>query len=361
MRHAGANPGRGGHRMALDAGRILYDCRDVLAQLFNIDDPNRIAYMLNATDAINTALLGYLHPGDHVVTTAMEHNALARPLRYLEQSGVELTIVPADTTGQVNIKAIEAACRKQTTLIAVGHASNVTGTIIALEEVGAIAGGRGIRLLVDAAQTAGVEAINVEAMGIDLLAFTGHKGLLGPQGTGGLWVREGIELKPTRWGGTGSNSESDLMPELMPDKLESGTPNTVGIAGLAAGVRFVLETGVEAIGQHEHQLRKQLWDGLENVERVILYGPDSGQRATGVISFNVEGLDSGQVSYILDRQYNIATRAGLHCAPWAHRSIGSFKTGTVRISLGYFNTTDDAEQVLVAIKSIASNSARLAK
>lgn len=355
MRHAGANPGRGGHRMALDAGRILYDCRDVLAELFHVDDPNRIAFMQNATDAINTALFGYVNTGDHVVTTAMEHNALARPLRYLERSGVKLTVVPADRYGQVNVKDIETACNAQTKLIAIGHASNVTGTIIPLEEIGAIAGKMEVRLLVDAAQTAGVEAIDVDAMGIDLLAFTGHKGLMGPQGTGGLWVREGLELKPIRWGGTGSNSESDLMPDLMPDKLESGTPNTVGIAGLAAGVRFVLDTGVDVIGQHERNLRQQLWDGLQQIPRVIAYGPDKGDRTTSVVSFNIEGLDSGQVSYILDRQFEIATRAGLHCAPWAHRSIGTFKTGTVRIGIGYFNTIEDTEKVLSAIRNIASN------
>jgi len=355
MRHAGANPGRGGHRMALDAGRILYDCRDVLAELFHVDDPNRIAFMQNATDAINTALFGYVNTGDHVVTTAMEHNALARPLRYLERSGVKLTVVPADRYGQVNVKDIETACNAQTKLIAIGHASNVTGTMSPLEEIGAIAGKMEVRLLVDAAQTAGVEAIDVDAMGIDLLAFTGHKGLMGPQGTGGLWVREGLELKPIRWGGTGSNSESDLMPDLMPDKLESGTPNTVGIAGLAAGVRFVLDTGVDVIGQHERNLRQQLWDGLQQIPRVIAYGPDKGDRTTSVVSFNIEGLDSGQVSYILDRQFEIATRAGLHCAPWAHRSIGTFKTGTVRIGIGYFNTIEDTEKVLSAIRNIASN------
>lgn len=353
MQHAGANPGRGGHRMALDAGRILFECRDILAALFHIEDPNQIAFMLNATDAINTALYGFLNPGDHVVTTSMEHNALARPLRNLERLGVQLTIVPADQFGDVRISDIEQACTRQTKLIAVSHASNVTGTILAVEKIGVLSRKKGIRLLVDAAQTAGVEDIDVEAQGIDLLAFTGHKSLLGPQGTGGLWVREDIDLKPLRWGGTGSNSESDLMPELMPDKLESGTPNTAGIAGLSAGIGYIMDRGIRDIRIEENLLRQQLWDGLKEIARVILYGSEEAHNKTGVISFNIEGMDSGQVSYILDRQYDIATRAGLHCAPWAHNSIGTLRLGTVRASLGCFNTVDDVDDMIKAVRSIA--------
>lgn len=353
MRHAGANPGRGGHRMALDAGRILFECRDALAELFNIDDPNQIAFMLNATDAINTALFGFLRPGDHVVTTSMEHNAMARPLRSLERAGVKLTIVSADQYGDIHVGDIEQACSKQTKLIAVGHASNVTGTILPVGEVGAIARTKGIKLLVDAAQTAGVEDIDVEAQGIDLLAFTGHKSLLGPQGTGGLWVRDNIDLKPLRWGGTGSNSESDLMPEIMPDKLESGTPNTVGIAGLSAGIRYIKDIGIGSIRLRENKLRQQLWQGFREIPRVILYGSEDFHNKTGVVSFNIEGMDSGQVSYMLDRQYDIATRAGLHCAPWAHKSIGTLRSGTVRASLGCFNTAGDVDSLINAVRGIA--------
>jgi cysteine desulfurase / selenocysteine lyase len=352
MRYAGANPGRGGHRMALDAGRILYDCRDALAELFHIEDPNQIAFMLNATDAINTALFGFLEPGDHVVTTGMEHNAIARPLRCLERMGVGLSIIPVNSHGEVNIQDIKAACSPATKLIALGHASNVTGTIVPIEEIGKIAREKGARFLVDAAQTAGVEDIDVDAMDIDFLAFTGHKSLMGPQGTGGLWVREEINLKPMRWGGTGSNSESDLMPDLMPDKLESGTPNTVGIAGLGAGVRFILEKGLGKIRQHERELTRQLVEGLAETSSVIVYGPNDLNKQAAVVSFTIAEMDTGQVGYLLDRQYDIATRTGLHCAPWAHASIGTLRTGTVRASFGYFNTGEDVENILAAVRRI---------
>lgn len=353
MRYAGANPGRGGHRMALDAGRILFECRDTLAALFNIEDPNQIAFMLNATDAINTALFGLLKPGDHVVTTGMEHNALVRPLRALERLGVKLTVVPADQYGEVRVGGIEEACTDQTKLVAVGHASNVTGSILPIGEVGKITRKKGIPLLVDAAQTAGVENIDVTAQGIDLLAFTGHKGLLGPQGTGGLWIRENINVNPLRWGGTGSNSESDLMPEFMPDKLESGTPNTPGIAGLNAGLRFIMDKGLDNIRLQERKLRRELWEGLAAIPRVVLYGTADPDNKTGVLSFNIKGLDSGKVSYILDRRFDIATRSGLHCAPWAHKSIGTLATGTVRASIGWINTSEEISQLLHAVRSIA--------
>jgi len=352
MRHAGANPGRGGHRMALDAGRILFECRDTLADLFHIEDPNQIAFMLNATDALNTALFGFLNPGDHVVTTGMEHNALARPLRCLERMGIKLTVVPADPYGEVAVGDLEAACTGGTKLIAVSHASNVTGTVLPIEKIGQISRKKGIAFLLDAAQTAGVEDIDVDLQGIDLLAFTGHKSLLGPQGTGGLWVRENITLKPLRWGGTGSNSESDLMPDIMPDKLESGTPNTVGIAGLNAGLRFILEKGLANIRLQENELRQKLWTGLAAIPGVIRYGSDNPEHKTGVVSFNIKGLDSGKVSYLLDRRFAIATRAGLHCAPWAHNSIGTLATGTVRASIGCFNTAEEIDLLLEAVRNI---------
>ncbi|MEM5770299.1 MAG: aminotransferase class V-fold PLP-dependent enzyme, partial [Bacillota bacterium] len=235
--------------------------------------------------------------------------------------GIKLTVVPADPYGEVAVGDLEAACTGGTKLIAVSHASNVTGTVLPIEKIGQISRKKGIAFLLDAAQTAGVEDIDVDLQGIDLLAFTGHKSLLGPQGTGGLWVRENITLKPLRWGGTGSNSESDLMPDIMPDKLESGTPNTVGIAGLNAGLRFILEKGLANIRLQENELRQKLWTGLAAIPGVIRYGSDNPEHKTGVVSFNIKGLDSGKVSYLLDRRFAIATRAGLHCAPWAHNSI----------------------------------------
>lgn len=354
LRHGAANPGRGGHRLALAAGQTLYETREALAELFNIDDPNRIVFTLNTTAALNMALAGYLRPGDHVVTTSMEHNAVARPLRHLERRGVRVTVVPCRSDGTLPLSALAQAVTPTTRALVVGHASNVTGTVVPLEDIGALAAQRGVALIVDAAQTAGVEEVDVAAMHIAMLAFAGHKGLLGPQGTGGLFVREDIELEPLICGGTGSNSESDLQPDFLPDRLESGTPNTPGIAGLGAGVRFVLDTGVSAIHQREMQLTERLLQGLGEIKNVQVYGPRTIEGRTAVVSFNIGHRDSAQIAYLLDRDYGIVCRAGLHCAPWAHHTLGTIRQGTVRFSPGYFTTAADIDAALDAVSRLAA-------
>lgn len=354
LRTMGANPGRGGHSMARAASMLLYETREALAELFGITDANQLVFTHNATDAISMAVFGIANPGDTIITTAMEHNAVARAVREAQSRGVRVKIIPCSLSGKLDVAAMKAAIKQKPKAVVMSHASNVTGTIVPVAEVGKLTRSLGVTLMVDAAQTAGVEAINVEDMGIDILAFSGHKGLLGPQGTGGLYIHEGISVRPLRVGGTGSLSESDLQPEFMPDRLESGTPNTPGLAGLNAGVKFILNTGRAAIQAKEMELTKQLLNGLQDIATATVYGSTAVQGRTAVVSFTLDGKDSGQIAHALDRDYNIACRSGLHCAPWAHRTIGTLKTGTVRLSPGYFNTQQEIEQALAAIKEIAA-------
>ncbi len=350
----GANPGRSGHRLSVEAGRILYDARASVAQLFNIEDPLKIIFTYNATYAINMALFGFLKQGDHVITSSIEHNAIARPLRYLESQGVELTRVPVDPkTCQVDPIDFKKAMRPNTKLIAILHGSNVTGVIFPVAEIGKIARENNVLFLVDSAQTAGVYPIDVEAMNIDFLAFTGHKSLFGMQGTGGLYVKEGTNLLPLVRGGTGSKSEEDIQPDFMPDCLESGTPNTPGLAALAAGVKFVLAEGILKIRSREEELIKQLIDGLSAINGVNLVGNMTLDCRLPVISFNVSGLLPSEVGQILDEKYDIMVRVGLHCAPWAHQAMGTYPKGTVRVSLSYLNKSDEVKYFLNAVNEIS--------
>ncbi len=353
LRSMGANPGRGGHSMARQASLLLYEAREGLAELFGIEDPNQIVFTHNATDAVCMSIFGLISPGDRIVTTAMEHNAVARAVRFVEAKGVHVTVVPCFKDGQLDMEAMQAAISNKPKAVIMSHASNVTGTIMPVAEVGAMTRRLGVALVVDAAQTAGVEAIDVAEMGIDILAFSGHKGLLGPQGTGGLYVAETMALTPLRVGGTGSLSESDNQPEFMPDRLESGTPNTPGIAGLKAGVRFILATGRKNIQARELELTQSLLAGLRDIVNVHIYGTASTAGRTAVVSFTLDGMDSGLVAHTLDREYGIACRAGLHCAPWAHQTLGTLKTGTVRFSPGYFNTQGEIEQAIAAVRELA--------
>ncbi|MBP2663062.1 MAG: sufS 2 [Firmicutes bacterium] len=354
LRTMGANPGRGGHSMARAASMLLYETREALAELFGIVDANQVVFTHNATDAINMAIFGIVNPGDTVVTTAMEHNAVARAVRVAESRGAYVKVIPCNATGRLDMEVMAAAIKQKPKLVIMTHASNVTGTIMPVAEVGKLTKKLGVTLLVDAAQTAGVEAIDVTSMGIDVLAFSGHKGLLGAQGTGGLYVHEAISVKPLRVGGTGSLSESDIQPEFMPDRLESGTPNTPGIASMKAGVEFILATGRSKIQAKEMELTSFLLAGLRQITEATVYGLQTPHGRTAVISFTLAGRDSGQIAHLLDQNYEIACRSGLHCAPWAHQSIGTLKTGTVRLSPGYFNTEEEVEQTLVAIRELAA-------
>ena len=354
LRENSANPGRGGHHMSLDAGRMVMECRESLARFFGITDASRIAFTANATEAINLGLFGALNSGDRVVTTSMEHNAVVRPLQALSDQGVDVVRVAADALGQVNPLAIREACVPGTRLVIMTHCSNVSGTLQAIEEVGPWCREQGILFMVDAAQSAGVFPINVEKMAIDLLAVPGHKSLLGPTGTGFLYVRKGLDLKPLLYGGTGNFSQSAIQPTEMPERLESGTLNTIGLAGLKAGVEFLEKLGLDLVRAHEQELLRQLIEGLQEIDQVILYGPLGSARHGGALSFNVKNVDPSMLGFRLDREYGICCRVGLHCAPEAHGSIGTLPEGTVRLSPGYFNTADDINQTLAAIRTIVA-------
>lgn len=353
MREVGANPGRSGHRRSLAAGRIVYEAREEVARLLNAPDPAGIVFTMNVTDSLNLAMKGILRSGDHVITTGMEHNSVLRPLTALRNKGIiELTEAACSPVGELDPAEVGKAVKKNTRMVVMSHASNVVGAIQPVEAVAAIAREEGIITLIDGAQSAGSIPVDVQALSVDLYAFTGHKGLLGPQGTGGLYVREGINIGAWREGGTGSRSELDVQPDFLPDSLEAGTANTVGLAGLAAGVRFVRTEGVGKILAYERQLLKQLLDGLQQHERVRVYGPRDPAKLTPVVSCNIVGMDGGDVGFRLDRDYNIACRTGLHCAPHAHKTIGTYPQGTIRFGLSYFNTTAEVDYVVSAIGDI---------
>lgn len=353
-RQFGGNPGRGGHQLALDASRIVFTAREAVAGFFGIDDSSRIVFAANATAAINQALFGYLRPGDRVVTTNMEHNAVARPLRALQDRGVEIVKVAADNRGFVSPEDFCRACAAAPTALAVlGHISNVTGTIQHLATIGPWCRNHGVTLLVDAAQSAGLLPIDVETLGIDLLAAPGHKGLFGPVGTGFLYVRPGLELVPLLFGGTGANSHSDRMPDAMPERLESGTPNTPGLAGLTAGIAWLEEVGLDAIREHEITCMTRLQAGLAAIPGLELYGPLAATQCGGVLSFNIQGLDPSEVAFRLDHEFSICVRSGLHCAPEAHRAIGTYPAGTVRVSPNIMNRPDEIDAFIAAIATIA--------
>jgi len=355
FRQVGGNPGRSGHRKAIEAGRAVLKTRDLLAALFNVKDPARIVFTKNATEALNTALYGVLEAGDHAVTTSMEHNSVMRPLNDLARRGLDLSIAEADRTGAVTADGIGKCINKKTRLVAVTHASNVTGTINEIEKIGLLCKQNNILFLVDAAQTAGVFPMDVEKMCIDLLAFSGHKGLLGPQGTGGLFVKDEKSLKPLTRGGTGSLSDSEEQPEFLPDCYESGTLNVIGLAGLGEGVRFILDRGVDRIMAHERRLLEIFLNEIEGDGRFMLYGARNVLKQTGVLSLNIRGFDASKVGEVLDRKYGILTRIGLHCAPRAHRTLGTFPDGTVRFSWGFFTGEKDILKAVRFLKEIAES------
>lgn len=344
LRHHGGSPGRGGHHMALDAGRQLLEVREDVACLFGIRDSARVVFTANATEALNLALFGLLQPGDRVVTSTMEHNAVLRPLHALQHRGVRVVKVPAGADGRLDLTAIREAVLadlRATRLVVLAHASNVTGGIQPIDELGPWCRGQGIPLLVDAAQTAGYIPIDVEEMGIDLLAVPGHKHLMGPPGSGLLYVREGLHLTPLIYGGSGADSASPAPPEKLPERLESGTANLPALIGLQAGIRFLLETGMERIRRHKAALLEHLMRDLRAIPGVRLYGPAHAARLAGALSFNLQEQDPAQVAYRLDTDHAICVRAGLHCAPDAHRTLGTFPRGTVRVSPGYFSSHED--------------------
>lgn len=358
LEEVGANPGRSGHRRSIAAGRTVYRTRAALATLLGLADPLRVVFTANVTQALNLALRGLLRPGDHVVTSGMEHNAVMRPLRALEAEGIGLTVVPCSRQGLLDPQEVRRALRPATAMIVLNHASNVCGAILPVAEVGQIARQSGLLFLVDAAQTAGVLPIAMEEMGIDLLAFTGHKGLLGPTGTGGLAIGPRVPLErfqPLVRGGTGSRSEHEVQPDFLPDKFESGTLNAVGLAGLLAGLEYLQERGLAAIRAHEIELTGRLLAGLAAIPGVTVYGPADAAQQVAVVSFNVAGRTPADIAEQLDERYDIACRPGLHCAPSAHRTLGTFPTGTVRFGLGPFTTAAEIDLAVQAIAELAGH------
>lgn len=349
----GANPGRGSHQLAVKASRVLFEARKNLAKLFHIQNPNHLFFMLNTTMALNVAIKGFLRDGDHVICTSVEHNSVRRPLEYLKRIGkVEVSYIEADERGTLNLRHLQQLIQSNTRLIVCTHSTNLLGTIIPIVDIAEIARENGVRLLVDAAQSAGTLPINVEKYGIDMLAFPGHKGLLGPQGTGGLYLAPDLELEPLVHGGTGSQSEEIEQPLVRPDRFESGTQNTPGVAGLNEGVKQVLQTSVETIQQREFRLTQMMMEGLLQIPGIRILGPELGEERGGVVSFTLQTVDAMKVAFELDRHYQIAVRAGYHCTPLSHICAGTMGTGAVRASVGFYTNKEEVDQFVEAVKEI---------
>ena len=354
LKEQGANPGRSGYRMAANCEKMIDDTRYLITQFFNGNNPERLIFGLNTTDVLNIAIKGVLKKGDHVVTTTLEHNSISRSLNRLEKEGfISLSRIEHSQEGFINPDILSEKIREETRLVAITHASNVLGTIQPINDIGDIVSRSSAIFLLDAAQTAGVIPIDINEMKIDLLAFPGHKGLLGPTGTGCLYVSDKIDLTPFREGGTGGDSSSAFQPEHFPFILEGGTPNTLGIAGLTEGIKYVQNRGIENILRHEHRLIELLINCLLENDKIKIYGSHQAKDHVGTLSCNVEGVSPMDVSMILDQSFNIAVRSGLHCSPYTHKINGTFPEGTVRISPGVFTTEDDIIEASKALNEIS--------
>ena len=347
------NSGRSIHPGAMDASRVIFEARQALAQLFGAEGPDRIAFTANATEALNMAIKGTLNPGDHVITTALEHNSVLRPLYEMEDRGVELTILPADTMGRLRYADFETAIRPNTRAIVCTHGSNLTGNLVDLRRVGEIAQKHGILFVADASQTAGVFPIDVREMHVDILCFTGHKGLLGPQGTGGLYVRSGVAVRPLLSGGSGVQTYLRHHPPQMPTALEAGTLNAHGIAGLLAAVRYIQETGMDQIRKTEQMLMLSFYEQVSRIPGITVYGDHTAEERCPIVALNVRDYDSGLVSDTLARDYGIATRPGAHCAPLMHQALGTVEQGAVRFSFSHFNTMNEINIAVAALRELA--------
>ena len=346
------SPGRGGHPLSLAAGRAVFRCRAQLAELFGLPDPARVCFAYNATDALNTAIFGLFAPGDHIITTSLEHNSVLRPLFLLQDRGLELTILPADRQGRICYDDFARALRGNTRAVVCTHASNVTGNGLDLARIGAFCRQHGLLFVVDAAQSAGVLDIDMAQDGISVLCFTGHKGLFGPQGTGGLCAAAGVEIGPRRVGGSGIRSFDRQHPADYPERLEAGTLNAAGIAGLSAGLDFIRQTGLAAIRAREQALAGRFYLGIRDLPGVTVYGDPDAPVRTAVVAMNLEGEDAGAVADALAEDYGICTRAGAHCAPLMHRALGTADQGIVRLSFSYFNTEDEIDTAIGAIRAL---------
>lgn len=347
------NAGRGANEASLSAARIIYDTRDRLAQLFHAENAKRIAFTCNSTESLNIAIKGSLNPGDHAITTALEHNSVLRPLYEMQEQGVELTVIESDKRGRICYEDFEKAIRPETKVIVCTNGSNLTGNRVDIERVGKIAEDHGIRFIVDASQTAGVFEIDVQKMHIDILCFTGHKGLLGPQGTGGIYVREGIELRPLKSGGSGVDTYNTHHPAEMPTALEAGTLNGHGIAGLGAGVKYIMDTGMEHIRETEQHYMWKFYNGVKDIPGVKIYGDFETEDRCPIVTLNIADYDSSEVSDELLMTYGISTRPGAHCAPLMHKALGTVDQGAVRFSFSHFNTEEEIDAAIAAIRELA--------
>ena len=355
LEEIGGSPGRSGHRMSISASRLVEETRETVGRVFNFYDTSRIVFTKNATEALNICIFSLLKPGDHAITSSTEHNSVMRPLRHLEKKGVSLSIVKCNSDGALNQEKILKELKRNTRLVVLTHASNVTGTILPVEEVASICKERNIPLLVDCAQTAGAIPMDINLDRFDncIMAFTGHKSLFGPTGTGGMCIGSSINLSPLICGGTGSKSDKDTQPEFLPDQLESGTTNVIGLAGLKAGIDFLLKEGLSKIRKHEQKLIKTFIDGAIHIKGIKIYGTKNQEKQAGIVSFTIENMSPSVIGLILDRKYSIMCRIGLHCNPNAHKTNGTFPVGTIRFSFSYFNTIEQIEKSILALNEIS--------
>ena len=348
------NAGRGAHAASLGAARTIYDAREKLACFFHAENPKQIAFTMNPTESLNIALKGVLNPGDHVITTMLEHNSVLRPLYELQEKGTELTILKSNPQGTLDYEDFEKAIKENTKAIVCTHGSNLTGNLVDVKRVGEIAKKHGFLFIVDASQTAGVFPIDVQEMGIDILCFTGHKGLLGPQGTGGIYVREGLTVRPLLCGGSGVQTYNKKHPSEMPTALEAGTLNGHGIAGLDAAVEYLMETGIDTIREREQDLMWRFYEGVKDIPGVKVYGDFSTRERCAIVTLNIGDYDSSEVSDELLMTYGISTRAGGHCAPLMHEALGTVEQGAVRFSFSHYNTDEELNTAIQAVKEMAA-------
>lgn len=347
------NPGRGAHEASLDASRVVYGTREKMAELFGAEEASQIVFTANSTESLNIAIQGLVDPGDHVITTVMEHNSVLRPLYLCQQRGVSLTILPFSAAGTVTPEAIEAVIRSNTRMIVCTHGSNLTGDLNDLEAIGRVCKKHHLLFVVDASQTAGVFPIQMDSMNIDVLCFTGHKSLMGPQGTGGMCVRKGVRIRPLLVGGSGIDSYSKIHPQVMPTALEAGTLNAHGIAGLSAALDFIKKVTPDVIRQREEELTRRFVSQIKSIPGVKLYGNYEQFPRAPILSLNILDYDSGEIADVLAQDYGIMTRAGAHCAPLMHEALGTKSQGAVRFSFSYFNTEEEIDQAANAIRELA--------
>ena len=353
MSHMG-NAGRGATSAALDASRVIYDTREKLSDLFNLQNPSRVAFTCNSTESLNTAIKGILSSGDHAITTALEHNSVLRPLYDLQAKGMELSIVDCDENGNIDYNDFEKLIKENTKAIVCTHASNLVGNVLDVKKIGSIAKKHNLIFIVDASQSTGVFPIDMQDMNIDILCFTGHKGLLGPQGTGGICVREGIDVRPLKVGGSGVNTFSKEQPVEMPTHLEAGTLNGHAIAGLNAALDYLKEEGIDNIQKREEELMFRFYNGIKDIKDIKIFGNFENKRAA-IVTFNVGDIDSAAFSDELSFAYDISTRAGAHCAPLMHKAMNTVEQGAVRFSFSHYNTEEEIDTAIKAVKEIAAS------